>query len=55
MGGRLRKQVTSGGRMCSEKRRNEKVKVVTRAWANIALLSVMELDSRVGPHNLVAF
>jgi len=53
--GRLRKQVTCSGRMSSEKWRNEKKKVVARAVTNIVLLSVMELDSRVGRDNLVAF
>lgn len=41
--------------MSSEKRRNEKQKVFTRAVTNIALLSVMELGSRVGRDILVAF
>lgn len=35
--------------------RNEKYKVFARAVTYIPLLSVMELDSRVGRHSLVAF
>lgn len=52
--GRLRKRVTTCcGRMSSEKWRNEKWKVFTRAVTNTAPL--IELDSRVGRNNLTAF
>lgn len=52
--GRLRKQVTTcRGRMSSEKWRNEKWKVFSRAVTNATPL--IELDGRVGRDNLTDF